>query len=135
VTATFPTHPAVTELFDRLGGTFGVSDSDAFAALSAATGTISAHLKYLATIAAWTERAGVDGADADRYVRSLFAGVGGGLSDASRSLSDLATDHETPGGLNEQLRVTWFDAANATALDAALDAALDGLWQRVRPTT
>ena len=129
VTATFPTHPVVTELFDRLGGTFGVADSDAFAALSAATGTISAHLRFLATIAAWTERAGVDGTEADRYVRSLFAGVGGGLSDASRALSDLVTDHETPGGLNEQLRTTWFDGANATALDAALD----GLRQRVRP--
>ena len=128
MTATFPAHPLVTELFDRLGGTFGVADSDAFAALSAATGTISAHLRYLASIAAWTERAGVDGADAERYVRSLFAGVGGGLSDPGRTLSDLVTDHETPGGLNEQLRKTWFDPANA----GALEAALDGLWQRVR---
>ncbi|HET9422089.1 MAG TPA: NAD(P)-binding domain-containing protein [Nocardioides sp.] len=124
VTAVHPAHPMATALFDRLGGTLDVADSHTFAALSAATGTISTHLGYLATIAAWTERAGVDGAEAERYVRSLFAGVAGGLADPSRSLAELATDHETPGGLNEQLRESWLDQANVAALEAGLDALL-----------
>jgi pyrroline-5-carboxylate reductase len=128
VTAIHPGHPVVAEIFDRLGGALEVVDGDAFAALSAATGTISAYLRFLALVADWTGRQGIDPVQADSYVRSLFAGLGGALSDTSRSLSDLTTDHETPGGLNEQLRLTWLDPDNA----AALDAALDGLLQRVR---
>jgi pyrroline-5-carboxylate reductase len=128
VTAVYPAHPVATELFDRLGGTLEVPDGDAFAALSAATGTISAYLRFLALIADWTGRHGVEPTEADRYVRSIFADLSRGLDDTSRSLGQLTTDHETPGGLNEQLRLTWLDADNA----AALDAALDGLLQRVR---
>ena len=128
VTAVYPAHPVATELFDRLGGTLDVPDGDAFAALSAATGTISAYLRFLALIADWTGRHGVEPAEADRYVRSIFGDLSRGLDDTSRSLSQLTTDHETPGGLNEQLRLAWLDTANA----AALDAALDGLLLRVR---
>jgi pyrroline-5-carboxylate reductase len=128
VTAVHPAHPVATELFDRLGGTLDVPDGDAFAALSAATGTLSAHLRFLALVADWTGRHGVEPAEADRYVRSIFADLSRGLDDTGRSLSQLTTDHETPGGLNEQLRLTWLDAGNA----GALDAALDGLLQRVR---
>jgi pyrroline-5-carboxylate reductase len=124
VTAVYPAHPVATELFDRLGGTLDVADGNAFAALSAATGTISAHLRFLTLIAEWTARHGVEPAEAERYVRGLFVGVAGGLSDPSRSLPELVTDHETPGGLNEQLRESWLDAANATALEAALEALL-----------
>lgn len=129
VTAVYPAHPVATELFDRLGGTLDVPDSEAFSALSAATGTISAYLRFLALVADWTGRHGVDPAEADRYVRSIFADLSRGLDDTGRSLAQLTTDHETPGGLNEQLRLTWLDADNA----AALDGALDGLLQRVNP--
>jgi pyrroline-5-carboxylate reductase len=124
VTAVYPSHPVATELFDRLGGSLDVADSDAFAALSAATGTISAHLRVLTLIAEWTARHGVEPAEAERYVRGLFVGVADGLSDPTRSLPELVTHHETPGGLNEQLRESWLGPANAGALEAALEALL-----------
>jgi pyrroline-5-carboxylate reductase len=130
LTAVSAAPPAVTALFDRLGGTLEVADGDAFAALWAVTGAISAHLRYLATIADWAGQHGLDPFDADLIVRRIFAGVGGELADETRSLSDLAADHETRGGLNEQLRRAWF----GDATQRALRAALDDLFHRVQPT-
>jgi pyrroline-5-carboxylate reductase len=102
-----------------------VDTSTAFAALSATTGTIAAYVHYLATIAAWAGRHGVEPTQADHYVRGVFAGVSYTLSDRTRTLSELAVDHETRGGLNEQLRRAWFNGSNAAALDLALDSLLE----------
>jgi pyrroline-5-carboxylate reductase len=128
VTPIHPDNAVAVELFDRLGSTLVVPDEQAFAAFSAATGTVSANLTFLAAVADWLGRNGVAPALADRYVRELFAGVVGSAKDEVASLTALAAAHETAGGLNEQLRRTWFGDANAADLDAALDALL----QRVR---
>jgi pyrroline-5-carboxylate reductase len=124
VTVIYPSHPEVAALFDRLGGALEVNDSAAFAALSAITGTLATHVHYLATIADWAGRHGVETAESDRYVRGMFMGLRDALADHSRSLPELAADHETPGGLNEQIRRTWFDESNVAALNDALDALL-----------
>ncbi|WP_198539977.1 hypothetical protein [Streptomyces sp. CT34] len=60
-------------------------------------------------------------------MRSLFQGVERALGDETRSLHRLAGDHETPNGINERIRTTWFDAANSEALVTALDALLSDL--------
>jgi pyrroline-5-carboxylate reductase len=57
-------------------------------------------------------------------VRGLFRKVGRSLSDETRTLHQLAADHETPKGNNERIRTTWFDPANAAALRKALDGLL-----------
>ena len=61
-----------------------------------------------------------------RFVRGLFLGVGTALEDRTTPLSDLVGAHETPAGLNEQVRRTWFDPQSA-----GLEAALDGVLRRV----
>jgi pyrroline-5-carboxylate reductase len=122
ITAILPAQPDVKVLFDRLGGTLELEDDHAFATLSAATGSISTHLRYIETIAAWVGCHGVDPQTAGRYVRSMFAGID--LADTTRSLHELVTSHETAGGLNEELRRKWFDA---TGLDTALDSLLHRL--------
>lgn len=127
VTVTWPSHPATDALFERLGGVLPVADEQAFDVFSALTGTLTTHYAYLATLTAWAARHGVPDADADRYVRGLFQGVGRSLSDESRALGRLAADHETPGGSNERIRTTWFDTANSKALTGALDALLADL--------
>ncbi|MGW2372236.1 NAD(P)-binding domain-containing protein [Kitasatospora sp. NPDC001683] len=124
VTVTCPSHPVVDALFDRLGGALPVADEAAFDVFSALTGTLTAHYQYLATLTEWAARHGVPPEAADRYVRGLFQGVERALGDDTRSLRQLARDHETPGGLNERIRTTWFDAANSEALTEALDALL-----------
>ena len=45
----------------------------------------------------------------------------------NEALRQLASDHETPGGNNERIRTTWFDAANSEALGQALDGLLADL--------
>lgn len=127
VTVTFPSHPVVDALFERLGGAQPVADETAFDVFSALTGTLTTHYSYLATLTSWAAGHGIPSDVADRYVRGLFQGVGRALSDETRSLHQLAADHETPNGNNERIRATWFDAANIEALDKALDGLLTDL--------
>ncbi|GAB4586418.1 hypothetical protein Ntsu_42500 [Nocardia sp. IFM 10818] len=127
VTVTYPAHPVIDELFESLGGVVPVADEAAFNVFSALTGTLTAHYSYLATLASWAADHGVAAEDADRYVRSLFQGVGRSLGDETRSLPRLAADHETPKGSNERIRTTWFTPANSEALGKALDDLLTDL--------
>ncbi|MET9450923.1 hypothetical protein [Streptomyces cinerochromogenes] len=46
------------------------------------------------------------------------------MGDGARSLDRLAGDHETPNGLNERVRTTWFGTANSEALAGTLLADL-----------
>lgn len=126
VTVTCPSHPDVDVLFDCLGGVLPVADEAVFNVFSALTATISTHFAYLATLVAWADRQGIPSEDADRFIRSLFQGVGRALGDETRSLHQLLADHETPKGMNERIRITWFESANS-ALGKALDELLADL--------
>ncbi|AHH97361.1 pyrroline-5-carboxylate reductase [Kutzneria viridogrisea] len=127
VTVVYPSQPAVNSLFEHLGGVLPVADEAAFNVFSALTGTLTAHYWYLATLTSWAAGQGIAFQDADRYVRSLFQGLGRSLNDETRSLRQLAADHETPNGSNERIRTTWFDQANSEALQKALDDLLADL--------
>ncbi|SPT64175.1 NAD(P)-binding domain-containing protein [Actinomadura madurae] len=127
VTVTCPSHPTVDALFERLGGVLPVGDEAAFDVFSALTGTLTTHYWYLATLTSWAADHGIAPDDADSYVRGLFQGVGRALGDKTRSLHQLAADHETPNGINERIRTTWFDQANSEALNKALDDLLTDL--------
>ncbi|MER6138754.1 NAD(P)-binding domain-containing protein [Streptomyces sparsogenes] len=129
VTVVFPSHPEVNSLFERMGGALPVADETAFNVFSALTGTLTTHYAYLSALTSWAAGQGVPAADAERYVRGLFQGVGRALGDETRSLHRLAADHETPGGSNERIRTTWFDPANSAALTTALDGLLADLDQ------
>ncbi|SFX54698.1 pyrroline-5-carboxylate reductase [Streptomyces atratus] len=126
VTVTCPSHPVAD---DGLGGALPLADESAFNVLSALTATLTTHYGYLATLTAWAARQGVPAEAADRYVRSLFQGVGRSLGDDKQSLGQLVGHHETPNGLNERIRTTWFGTANSEALTKALDALLADLAQ------
>ncbi|MGW8378110.1 NAD(P)-binding domain-containing protein [Streptomyces sp. ODS28] len=127
VTVTCPAHPVADALFDSLGGALPVADEEALNVFSALTATLTSHYWYLVTLAEWASQQGVPAEDADRYLRGLFQGLGRALGDESRSLRQLAGDHETPQGTNERIRTEWFDAANSEALARALDALLADL--------
>ncbi|MGW5738355.1 MULTISPECIES: NAD(P)-binding domain-containing protein [Streptomyces] len=127
VTVTFPAHPVADALFARLGGAQPVADEAAFNVFSALTGTLTSHYAYLATLTDWAVGHGIATDDAERYVRGLFQAVGRALGDETRSLRQLAADHETPNGNNERIRTTWFGPANSQALTRALDGLLGDL--------
>ncbi|MFE0103622.1 NAD(P)-binding domain-containing protein [Streptomyces sp. NPDC059009] len=124
VTVVCPSHPEVDALFEPLGGALPVADEAAFDVFSTLTGTLTTHYSYLATLTSWAAGQGIAPDGAERYIRSLFQGVGRALGDESRSLHQLAADHETPNGNNERIRTTWFDPANSAALEEALDGLL-----------
>lgn len=127
VTVTWPSHPSVDSLFEQLGGVLPAMDEAAFNVYSALTGTLTTHYAYLATLTQWAVRHGISSDDADRYVRSLFQGVGRTLSAQTRSFQQLAADHETPNGNNERIRTSWFDTANSESFNKALDDLLGHL--------
>ncbi len=127
VTVVYPSHPDVNAIFDRLGGALPVADEAVFNVFGVLTGTMSAHFAYLAALVGWVGRQGIPSRDADRFVRSLFEGVGRALGDETRSLEQLMADHETPKGINERIRMKWFESACSRPLENELDALHDDL--------
>lgn len=128
VTALFPADAEAERLFGLLGSTVVAETEEAFNALSAATATVSTHLAYLEAITGWLGERGWQAGDADAFVRGIYQRLTPALADPSHTLAELASGHETPQGLNEQVRTTWFDAENC----AALQATLDEVYARVR---
>lgn len=125
VTITYPAHPVADAFYDRLGGAQPVADETAYNVCSVLASTLTSHYAFLATLGDWAAGHGVPPEAADRYLRSLYQGVGRSLGDESRTLHQLAAEHETPGGNNERVRTTWFDKANTAALEATLDGLLN----------
>ncbi len=120
-TVVTPQHPAAAAVFDQLGGTLPVADEAALSVFSSATGAVSGFLQYLAVVCSWVESQGVPRTDAETFLRGLFAGLSPALTDMDRSIEEVMSDHETPGGLNEQLRKTVFDEEGTASLQSALD--------------
>ena len=122
VTAMYPANQVVEELLGHLGGSVTAADETLFSTLSAVTATMSAHFAFLQSITAWLVDQGWDQADADHFIRGQFVGLGTTLGETDTPIADLVADHETPGGLNEQLNREWMDEANRGRLAAALDS-------------
>jgi pyrroline-5-carboxylate reductase len=128
ITPVYPAGAAVLGLFDRLGGSAPAASEQVFSALSVASGTIAAHLRYVATIADWLRGQGVDEQLASRYVASIFAGLGDSLqSDQSIDLGALASAHATPAGINERFAAAMRDGGAFELVTRSLDAIRDTL--------
>lgn len=120
-TVVTPEHPAASALFDRTGGTLAVADEEELAVFSAATGAVSGFLQYLSVVCDWTEEQGVPRESGQRFLRGLFGALAPAIREESTPMAEVVTAHETPGGLNEQLREEVFDDAGTDALSGALD--------------
>jgi pyrroline-5-carboxylate reductase len=124
-----PSAPA-RALFAPLGEVIEVEDEAAFTAMSAVTGTMAAHVEYVATIAGWLARHGVPAGEASAYVATLFAGMAGTLGEgASEDLRSLARKNATPGGINEQFAALLAQEGTFALVERSLDALL----ARLRP--
>ena len=71
-------------------------------ALWSVTALIAAQYEQLRTAADWLAGRGVPPARADRYVRSMFAGIIAQAAATDNSLAELRAEAQTQGGLNEQ---------------------------------
>ncbi|GAB2571130.1 NAD(P)-binding domain-containing protein [Microlunatus antarcticus] len=101
----YPAQPAELAMFRELGEVVALDDETAFDSFSAASAFAATQLDLLATVEAWLVGRGVPGPDASAYVRVLIRGLSDALAEEpDRELALLASDHATPGGLNEQVR-------------------------------
>jgi pyrroline-5-carboxylate reductase len=123
-TPVHPATPAVTRLFDRLGGSLVVDDETAYESVAAASATVAAHFRYLGTIADWLAGRGVPEAEARRYVATTFAALSDELDSPEADFAALARAHTTPGGLNEQFARDLDEAGVYEEVRAGLDALL-----------
>jgi pyrroline-5-carboxylate reductase len=121
-TPVHPATPAVTGLFDQLGGSLAVADESVYESVSAASATVAAYFRYLGTIADWLVGQGLPAPDARRYVADTFAALSAELDQPGADFEALGRAHATPGGLNEQLSRHLTGAGVYDSVRAGLDA-------------
>jgi pyrroline-5-carboxylate reductase len=103
-TAVFPPDPVAADLFNRIGTAIEVDRPEAFDALTAVTATMASYFSFAGSIASWLAEQGLGAPEARRYVGAIFGGLAATANDAAgTSFPDLAVEHATLGGINEQL--------------------------------
>lgn len=127
VTVMTPPNRDAERLFGLLGGALVLPDEGELSVFSALTGSFTALLEYVRVLSRWAGENGAPPGDAERFMRDAVAGLAPALRDRDASMEQVIRAHETPGGLNEQLRHQLFDGDTADALRSALD----GLLRRV----
>jgi pyrroline-5-carboxylate reductase len=127
-TAIYPRDPEAMELFTRVGAAFAVDEEERFDALCVITATMAAYFAFAAASAAWLERHGVDSQQARDYVAHIYMGLAKTTVESpGRSFAELAADHATRGGTNEQA----LGYLKQHGIFERFDEALDGVLRRV----
>ena len=114
----------VAELLAGQGEAVTAPDEAVFDTYMAVSASMSTFFALQAALTRWLEGRGATPEGAAAYVRSLQSALARtGATTAFADLPSLIAEHETPGGLNQRVRLElerqgWFDA---------LGAALDGL--------
>lgn len=129
-TPIFPPVAAAKALFDRLGCSIEIPSEVALEATSASTATVCAHFAYLDAICRWLVAQGVAETAARRQVAATFAGLAAQLHDGAPDFGELARDHATRGGINEQFLGVLEQARVFDVIGAGLDRVLDRLTRR-----
>ena len=129
-TPIFPPIEAAKTLFDRLGCSIEIPNERALEATSASTATVSAHFAYLNAICQWLIAQGVTETAARRQVAATFAGLAAQLHDGAADFAELARDHATRGGINEQFLGVLEQARVFDTVGTGLDRVLDRLTRR-----
>jgi pyrroline-5-carboxylate reductase len=97
-----PHHHEIAILFDALGSSISVEDESRFDGYVAASAVMATYFGIVKTTADWMVASGVESADADRYLRSLFGNLGDIMREQPQLTFDqLRQNHTTCGGLNE----------------------------------
>lgn len=122
-TAIYPATAVAKRIFDALGSTIELSDENRFDAFAAQTALMASYFRFVDTAAKWLAAQGVAAEQADRFVRQLFWGLAGtAMASPERSLGELVDEHQTRGGINEQVRTHLESKGVFTELANALDA-------------
>lgn len=111
----FPGDPEVEQAFGGIGTIVRAETADQFHALWATTSMLAPYFGLLASVSNWLRDRGVPPEAADSYVAAMFHSIADtGLTVRGEGFEEMAIDHATPGGLNEQMlreltRVGCFD--------------------------
>jgi pyrroline-5-carboxylate reductase len=131
LTAMYPPNRQVAALFGRVGTAIEVELEEQFDAFCAATATIASHLAFADTIAAWLARHGIPEAMARNYMSGMFRGViTAAVSSPRQTFASLASEHATPGGINEQV----LHHLIGRGVFETLSESLDAVWRRLTAT-
>lgn len=124
VTPVFPPNPLAMQLFDALGQALPVHDLAAFDAYATGSAVMATWFGMAETAAGWMVENGIPAADAETYMRGLFADLGVTVRDKTRSLETLRHDHATKGGLNEQIWRVFGENGGPQALSAGMSSVM-----------
>lgn len=116
----YPGVPLLRRLFDGCGELVEPADEVQLQALAIGSASMSTFFALQSAIAEWIAEHGVERAVAQAYVASLFDGMAAESLqlDANSDLRSMISEHETPGGLNEQVRTALEAAGTFTELHA-----------------
>jgi pyrroline-5-carboxylate reductase len=116
-----PALASIEALFDGLGDVLVADTEEQMMAFGCAAALLSTFFELEHTVAQWLVTAGVTPANASLYVRSMFSGVAhSALENRSLALTALADSNETPGGLNERVRVALRESGMFTRIERVL---------------
>jgi pyrroline-5-carboxylate reductase len=121
-TAMFPADERVRWLFDRIGTAIVLEAEAEFDLFTAATATMASYFAFADTIARWMERGGIAPEQARGFVGQMLGGLA--ITGPGRDFAELADEHQTRGGINEQVVRHVAPDGRFADLDAALDSVL-----------
>lgn len=124
VTPVFPPEPLAMQLFGALGQALPVHDLPAFDAYATGSAVMATWFGMAEVAAGWMRQSGIPQADAETYMRGLFADLGQTIGRDARSIETLRHDHATKGGLNEQTYRIFTEEGGAKALLAGMDSVM-----------
>jgi pyrroline-5-carboxylate reductase len=128
-TAVFPPDPAIVALFDTLGTAVALDNEGEFDTFTTTTAVMASYFAFAGTVTGWMERNGIAADTARAFVGQMLSGLAGTAAAVpGRSFATLADEHQTRGGLNEQV----FRAISRDGELVDLDRALDGVLARLR---
>ena len=124
-TSMFPPDPSLKALFEKLGVVIELDREEEFEAFTTATAIMSSYFRFAETVVAWMQREGVSEAKAHAFVNQILLGLAGApAASPGSNFAELTEEHQTHGGLNEQVLQSITTAGVFTELERALDGVL-----------
>ena len=100
-----PPNDRLAEFLDPIGTVIQVSDEAQLDAFFSVSALMAPYFELLESVSAWLRAQGVDAAQADTYTGSLFRAIAAKSTQPSgEGFAELAEEHATRAGINEQLR-------------------------------
>jgi pyrroline-5-carboxylate reductase len=124
-TSMYPPDPSIKALFEAVGVVIELDREEEFEAFTTATAIMSSYFRFAGTVAGWMQREGIAEAKAHAFVNQMLLGLGGAAAASPQnSFAELVEEHQTHGGLNEQVLKSLTAAGVFTELEHALDGVL-----------